>query len=262
MTSLRDGARALEPGALLAALLALWWVASHAGWANRAFLPTPEAVLQSLADGLNFAGPGRGELASFTGHTLRRMVTGWVLASMAGIALGSIIGLSKRARAWLQPMLEFMRPLPASAVLPLAIALFGLSDGAVLCVVVFGAIWPALLSTVQGVASVDPCLREVAAALQLRHRAFVLRIALPHALPDILAGMKLSLTASLILSVVGEMIASQPGLGQAILLAARAFRAGELFAGVVLLGALGLAGNALLALVQRRLLKWQSALLF
>jgi len=145
-------------------------------------------------------------------------------------------------------------------VLPLAIALFGLSDVAVLCVVVFGALWPTLLSTVQGVASIDPCLREVAAALQLRRRAFVLRIALPHALPDILAGMKLSLTASLILSVVGEMIASQPGLGQAILLAARAFRAGELFAGVVLLAALGVAGNALLALVQRRLLKWQGAL--
>jgi ABC-type nitrate/sulfonate/bicarbonate transport system permease component len=69
--------------------------------------------------------------------------------------------------------------------------------------------------------------------------------------------MRLSLTVSLIVSVVGEMIASQPGLGQAILLAARAFRASELFAGIVLLGLIGVASNALLSLAEHRLLKWQ-----
>jgi ABC-type nitrate/sulfonate/bicarbonate transport system permease component len=76
-------------------------------------------------------------------------------------------------------------------------------------------------------------------------------------MPDILAGMRLSLTVSLIVSVVGEMIASQAGLGQAILLAARSFRASELFAGIVLLGLIGFASNALLAVTEKRLLKWQ-----
>ena len=80
---------------------------------------------------------------------------------------------------------------------------------------------------------------------------------LPSAMPDILAGMRLSMTLSLIVAVVGEMMASQPGLGQAILLAARAFRASELFAGIVLLGVIGFAGNALMAMVERKLLRWQ-----
>jgi ABC-type nitrate/sulfonate/bicarbonate transport system permease component len=128
----------------------------------------------------------------------------------------------------------------------------------VLAVVAFGAMWPVLLGTIHGFAAVEPRLLEVSRCLQLGRIDFVLKVGLPNALPDILAGMRLSLTVALIVAVVGEMIASQPGLGQAILLAARAFRASDLFAGIVLLGLIGLASNALLALAERRLLRWQT----
>jgi ABC-type nitrate/sulfonate/bicarbonate transport system permease component len=238
--------------ALLTAVLALWWVASHAGWISRVFLPTPEATLASLQEGLS-----GGELAAFTAATAWRMVLGWLLASAVGVALGVAIGLSATVRAWLQPMLEFIRPLPASALLPLAISIFGLSPAMVLSVVAFGAMWPVLLGTIHGLVSVEPRLQEVARCLGLSRAAYAWKIGLPNALPDILAGMRLALTVALIVSVVGEMIASQPGLGQAILLAARAFRASELFAGIVLLGLIGLASNALLALAERQSLKWQ-----
>jgi ABC-type nitrate/sulfonate/bicarbonate transport system permease component len=230
----------------------MWWTASHAGWVSRVFLPSPEATLASLAEGLS-----SGPLTGFTVATLGRMMAGWLLASLLGIALGLWIGGSATARAWLQPMLEFIRPLPASAVMPPAIAVFGLSPGMVLFVVAFGAMWPVLLATVQGVAGVHLRLKEVSAALQLTRSEFVWRIALPHALPDILAGMRLSMTVSLIVSVVGEMIASQSGLGQAVLLAARSFRASDLFAGVLLLGMIGIVSNAGLAMTERRLLRWQ-----
>ncbi len=238
--------------AVLAALLALWWLASHAGWVSKVFLPTPEATLASLHEGL-----AAGELGAFTAATVGRMLAGWVLAGVAGIGLGALVGSSAAARAWVGPTLEFIRPLPASAVMPLAIAIFGLSSGMVLAVVAFGAMWPVLLGTVHGLVGVHPRLREVAAALQLGRGAFVWKIGLPNAMPDVVAGMRLAMTISLIVSVVGEMIASQPGLGQAILLAARAFRASELFAGIALLGAIGFASNALLALAERRLLRWQ-----
>jgi sulfonate transport system permease protein len=247
----------LESGAVLAALLALWWAASHGAWVSRVFLPTPEATLASLAEGLNLSGNGHGELAAFTWQTVQRMLLGWVLASFAGMALGALVGMSARARTWLLPTLEFVRPLPASAIMPLAIAIFGLGGGMVLFVVAFGAMWPVLLATIHGFANVEPRLREVAAALQLPRRDFLWKVGLPSAMPDILGGMRLSMTVSLIVAVVGEMIASQPGLGQAILLAARSFRASELFAGIALLGALGFASNALLALAEQKLLKWQ-----
>jgi sulfonate transport system permease protein len=239
--------------AVFLALMALWWVASHSGWISRVFLPTPEATLDSLREGM-----GRGDLLAYAWATLTRMVQGWLLASLIGIALGAVIGISATARAWLQPTLEFMRPLPASALLPLAISIFGLSPNMVLSVVAFGAMWPVLLATVHGFAAVEPRLKEVASCLQLSHGAFVWKVGLPNALPDILAGMRLSLTVSLIVSVVGEMIASQAGLGQAILLAARSFRASELFAGIVLLGLIGFASSALLAMFEKRFLKWQN----
>jgi len=241
-------------GAVFAAFIALWWAASHAGWISRVFLPTPEATLASLQEGL----ASGGELIAFMLATTARMLQGWLLASLFGVALGALIGISPTARATLQPTLEFVRPLPASALLPLAIAMFGLSPGMVLFVVAFGALWPVLLATVHGFAAVEPRLVEVARCLQLSRAAFVWKIGLPNALPDILAGMRLSMTVSLIVAVVGEMIASQPGLGQAILLAARAFRASELFAGIALLGVIGFVSNALLALAERKLLNWQS----
>jgi len=254
-----NGGSRSAPGAwigsvgVLLAFVALWWAASHGGWVSRVFLPSPEATLVSLREGLD-----SGELWAFTLATTTRMFEGWLLASMLGVAIGVLIGVSASARSYLQPTLEFIRPLPASALLPLAIAIFGLSPAMVLTVVAFGATWPVLLATIHGLAAVEPRLAEVSRCLQLSRTAFVCKIGLPNALPDILAGMRLSLTVSLIVAVVGEMIASQPGLGQAILLAARAFRASELFAGIVLLGLIGLASNALLSLAERRLLKWQT----
>ena len=238
---------------VLGLFIALWWLASHRQWVNKVFLPTPEATLASLLEGLR-----EGALLQQTADTVQRMLQGWLVACVAGVLLGALIGTSAAARAWLQPMLEFVRPLPASAVMPLAISIFGLGPNMVLFVVAFGAMWPVLLSTLHGFASVEPRLREVAGALQLPARHFIWKIGLPSALPDILAGMRLSLTVSLIVAVVGEMIASQSGLGQAILLAARSFRASELFAGILLLGLIGFAANSLLAAAERRLLRWQS----
>lgn len=238
--------------AVLAAIGGLWWLASHGQWVSRVFLPSPEATWDSLAEGLS-----GGDLGPQTAATVWRMLLGWGLASAMGVLLGALIGSSAAARAWLQPMLEFIRPLPASAVMPLAIAIFGLSGGMVLFVVAFGAMWPVLLATLHGFANVHVRLNEVAQALQLSRLAFVFKLGLPNAMPDILAGMRLALTVSLIVSVVGEMIASQPGLGQAVIMAARAFRASELFAGVVLLGAIGFVSNALLAAAEHHVLRWQ-----
>ena len=175
----RPAAEGLSSLAMLAALGALWWLAAHRGWVSKVFLPTPEAAWQSLAEGL--AG---GELAGYAAATLARMVLGWGLAAALGVLLGALIGSSAAARAWLQPTLEFLRPLPASAVMPLAIAIFGLSGGMVLAVVAFGAMWPVLLATLHGLASVHPRLREVADGLQMGRLAFLWKIGLPQALPD------------------------------------------------------------------------------
>ena len=235
------------------ALLALWALITHRGWVSSVFLPTPGATIDALVSGFSSHA-----LGALTWATVQRMVYGWALASLIGIALGACIGTSAALRTWLTPTLELLRPLPASALVPVMIAFVGLSPAMVLIVIAFGASWPVLLATIQGFASVEPRLREVAQVLRLSRPAFVLNIGLPNAMPDALAGMRMSLTVALILAVVGEMLASQEGLGSAILLAARSFRAADLYAGVALLGLIGLVSNLLLDLAERRALRWKN----
>lgn len=239
--------------AVTAALVALWAAVAGLKLVSPVFLPSPAATWQALSAGFT-----RGELLALSAGTVERMVYGWALASLAGIALGAVIGSSRVLREWLAPTLELMRPLPASAIVPVVIAFVGLSPAMVLIVVVFGSVWPVLLATVHGFASVEPRLHEVSRVLGLSRPAYVWKVGLPNALPDALAGMRIALTVALILAVVGEMLASQQGLGTAILLAARSFRSADLFAGVVLLGAIGLASNALLTLAERQLLRWKN----
>uniref|UniRef100_UPI00310131B8 ABC transporter permease n=1 Tax=Neorhizobium sp. EC2-8 TaxID=3129230 RepID=UPI00310131B8 len=216
------------------------------------FLPGPDRAWRSLVMGFT-----TGDLGVKFLSTVERMFWGWLIASFLGIVLGAAIGTSPRLRAYIAPTLEFLRPLPASATIPLAIAMLGLSDGMVLAVIAFGALWPVLLATVHGFAAVEPRLYEVAQALKLSRPAVIFKIALPSASPDILAGMRLGLTVALILAVVCEMIAGRDGLGNWILLAARSFRAPDLYAGVILLGLLGYLTSIVIGAVEGRLLSWR-----
>ncbi len=223
------------------------------GVVSRVFVPSPQAAVQSVWWGFTQGNLGRDTLA-----TILLMLQGWLVASVVGIAIGSAIGIWKPARETLGPILEFLRPLPASAIIPVAIALFGLGSSMVIGVVAFGSIWPVLLATIYGFSTVDPRLREVSAALNLSPLAFIRKIGLPNAVPDILSGMRLSLTVALILAVVTEMLAGQRGLGTAVLLAGRSFNSADLFAGLIVLALVGWLSSAVLQALERYLLRWQS----
>jgi ABC-type nitrate/sulfonate/bicarbonate transport system permease component len=229
-----------------------WYAVTALGIVSRVFVPSPAAAFGSLSRGVL-----EGDLPSQALATVKLMINGWLLSSVVAIVLGAAIGISAIARQTLEPILEFMRPLPASAVIPVAIALFGLTPGMMLGVVAFGSLWPALLATVHGFANVEPRLGEVARSLQLSRMAFILKIGLPNAVPDILAGMRLSLTVALILAVIVEMLAGHAGLGTAILLAGRAFHSDDMFAGLILLALIGLVSNGVLRAFERKLLRWR-----
>jgi ABC-type nitrate/sulfonate/bicarbonate transport system permease component len=200
----------------------------------------------------------RGELAGFVLLTLKHVLLGWLLASLVGIGVGLAIGMSATARMYLLPTLEFFRPLPASTLFPVAIAAFGLTETMLLSVIAFGALWPTLLATIDGVVGVRPRLQEVAQLLALGRWRFAFQVALPSAMPQILSGMRLSLTIALILSVTGEMVSGTEGLGRWILLQARGFRAADVFAGVLLFGVIGYLSAQAITLVEARVLRWRA----
>lgn len=238
--------------AFAAALLLLWQVLADARLISPIFFPAPARAIGELA-----ARIADGSLWPSLGATVLRMILGWVLASVVGVALGGMIGASARLRAYIEPTLEFVRPLPASAIIPVAILFLGLSEAMSVSVIAFGAIWPVLLSSIYGFATVRVRLLEVATALEMRRMEILRTIALPSAMPDILSGLRVSLAIALILAVVTEMQASLPGLGRDIFLAQRNFRSGELYAGLIVLGITGFLANYVLQRAERRLLRWR-----
>ena len=237
-----------------AGFVTLWQLIANLKLVSPVFLPGPDRAWASLVRGFT-----SGDLLAKTIGTLEHMAYGWLLASIAGIALGAMIGSSKTMRSYVAPSLEFLRPLPVSAIIPVAIALFGLTQGMALFVIAFGAIWPMLLATVHGFAAVEPRLYEVARSLNMSRPAVIFKIALPSASPDIISGMRLSLTVALILAVVCEILAGLDGLGHWILLSARAFRSADLFAGVILLGVIGYITALAMSVIEQRLLRWRTS---
>jgi ABC-type nitrate/sulfonate/bicarbonate transport system permease component len=239
-------ASSLPSLAFAVALIVAWQFVAESRIVSPVFFPAPSRAFEVL--GARFAD---GSIWPSIGATSLRMLFGWAFASLLGVVVGAAIGSSAMARDFLEPTLEFLRPLPASAVIPVAILFLGLSNEMSISVIAFGAIWPVLLSSVYGFGSLQVRLREVSAALGLN------RIEFPAALPDILSGVRVSLAICLILAVVTEMQASLPGLGRDIFLAQRNFRSADLYAGLIILGSIGFIANHVLLQIERRLLKWR-----
>lgn len=237
---------------VLLLLIGLWQLGSNAGVIPQAFFPGPDRSFGTLFEQLGTSG----FWFAFT-ETVRRMFYGFVLASVVGVALGTALGSSPAVRDYIEPTLELVRPLPASAVIPVFVLMLGLNERMIIAVIAFGSIWPALLGTVHGFKTVDPRLFEVSRILHLSRLEMIWKIALPNALPDIFAGLRLALTVSLILAVVTEMLSGSNGLGHNIILAARSFRSADLFAGIIVLGAIGYVTSAVLERVEHYMLRWR-----
>ncbi|MBL0423359.1 ABC transporter permease [Ramlibacter sp. AW1] len=235
-----------------ASVLLLWQLLAATEFISPLFFPSPGRTLSEL-----WAQASDGRLWAPLLASTQRMVLGWLVASLLGVVAGALIASSRTVHQLFNPLLEFLRPLPAAAVIPVAILAFGLSDRMSTAVIAFGSIWPVLLASVHGFSAVDERLHEVSRALRMPMVARFWKVALPSALPDILAGARVGLAVALILAVVTEMQASLPGIGQNLLMAQRAFRTPELYAGVVVLGLLGFVASALLTGIERRMLRWR-----
>lgn len=231
------------------ALVAWWWFGS----ANSTSIYFPP--LAGIAEAFN-------ELWLFERWpsdvlpSLQRMGIGYALSVVVGILLGVLIGYSRFARQTLAPYIDFLRSIPPAAVLPLAIVLFGIGDGMKIFVVVFGAIWPILLNTADGVRSVDQTLLNTMRAFNVPTSRTISRVIIPAALPQVFAGLRTSLSLAIILIVVSELTTSTNGLGYFILNAQRTFAITDMWSGILLLGFIGVGFNIVFVAVERIALRW------
>ena len=190
--------------------------------------------------------------------SLERLLAGWLLAVVLGIALGTAIGLRRNLADYLNPIVEFLRSLPPPALIPPFLVVLGIGSGMKIVLIAVGVVWPILLNTIDGVRTVDPTLLDTGRAFQVGRLRRLTMIVLPAAAPKIFAGLRLSLSLSLILMVISEMVAASAGIGYQIVQAQRSFAMTQMWAGILLLGVLGYALNSGLLIFERRALAWHS----
>ena len=191
--------------------------------------------------------------------SLWRLLLGYGISVALGIGVGLMLGTFRLARQAVQPVAEFLRALPAVAVIPFGMLVFGTGDAAKVFIIVLGAIWPILLNTVDGVRGVEPGMLEMARAYNLGRWPRMREVVIPAAMPRVVAGMRTSLSIAIILMVVSEMVASRNGIGYFVLWAQRRFAIADMWAGIVLLGIIGYVANFVFVRAERRLLRWHRA---
>lgn len=241
------------PGTL-AVLLALggWEILSRSGVVNRALLPPPSVVLDTLLVVMK----SRAFLTPLL-HTMTLMFAGYAIACVLGVAFGIAMGRSEAIHNLFEPLAEMIRPIPKPALIPPLFLFFGIGVKTMLIIVVLAAFFPVLINTIQGVRGVDVTLVNTARTFRLSQTALTLKVILPAALPMIMTGMRVSLGLALTLTILAEMLAGESGIGYLILDMQRAFQIRQMYAWVVVLAVIGVALNALFEWVERRALPWR-----
>ena len=188
--------------------------------------------------------------------SLYRMANGYVFATLVGITIGILVGSYRPVYKLLDPVLQFMRATPPTAIIPVGILLIGIGDQMKIVVIAFGAMWPIVLNAADGARLVPFERLDTARIFGLGKFETLVRVILPSASPMIAAGMRTGLSISLILIVVSEMIGSTDGLGYYILQAQRTFAIPEMYGGIVFLAILGYTLNMGFLQVEQRVLAW------
>lgn len=244
--------RRILRGALIPApVFLLWEAGSRAGILPMDTLSRPSDVALAFARAL-----ADGSIPLATWQTIEAALFGFAIAAAAGILLGVILGLSPLLERTAGPSIEALRPIPAVALAPLTLLLFGFGLRMEAAVVAFACVWPVLLVTIAAVRGIEPRLLEVARVLGLSFVSRLRKIILPAALARILVGLRVSLSISLIVAVTVEIIMNPRGLGYGMIVASQSLKPDLMYAQLLWLGLLGWGLNAVLT---RALGQWHGA---
>ena len=236
---------------LVVAFLALWQISSSRGWINPAVFPPLDVIVSALWGNIS-----SGALVDDIAISLQRAGIAFAAAVAVGIPLGLVMGQARIVEQALDPLFQFFRQTSALALYPVFILLLGLGETSKVFVIFWATLFPLLLSTIGGVKEVDTKLIEMARTYGAGRFATFRRVVLPASVPAIFVGLRLSATTALLLLIAAEMIGANKGIGFQVMNAQYNFQIPLMFAAILLLALLGLAANAVLVLLQRRLCRW------
>jgi NitT/TauT family transport system permease protein len=236
----------------LLVVIALWQLAGSLGLVNSLFLPTPSAIVRAI---WNLAASGA--LWHHLSASLMRIGSGWILGTIAGVAVGFAIGLFNHARSIGITFISALFPIPKIALLPLLILWLGIGEEPKIATIALGVFFSTAISVYSGVDAVPRNLIRMAQSFNVPFATIVRRVIWPGALPSILAGFRITASVALLLVVSAEMIGAEYGIGAFVLQAGNLMQTDQLLAGVVILSLFGLAVGKLINLLETRLLHWR-----
>jgi ABC-type nitrate/sulfonate/bicarbonate transport system permease component len=252
--------RLLRGNALLgvggfATFLALLELVPRSGLVSPDYLPPASRIAATLTDLV-------AEPAFWTalGDTVQGWFIGLAIAVTLGVVVGFVVGTVPVLREFTASTIEFLRPIPSVALIPLAVLVFGTELRSVLLLVVYAAFWQVLVQVLYGVQDVDPVAQETARTFGLNRWARLRHVTWPTALPYVLTGVRLAAAVALILAITAELVIGAPGLGNEIGTAQSSGAIPRMYALVVVTGLLGVAVNVLARQLERWLLSWHPSL--
>lgn len=240
-----------QGAAAVLAVVAVWQLASATGLLPASTLPSAIAVLIEWGHLLT-GGAYWGAVL----NTLTSALLGLLLAVAIGVIAGAIIGRVRFVRESTWFLVEFLRPIPPVAMIPLALLLWGPTETMKLVLIAYGALWPFLIQIIYGVTQVDGSLLRMAKSYRLSPMTTTMHVIFPAMLPFAATGVRVSASIALIVSVVTEIVGGAPGLGRDIVLAQSADQLPQVYALILTTGVLGVAMNSAFALIEKPLLFW------
>jgi ABC-type nitrate/sulfonate/bicarbonate transport system permease component len=232
-------------------LLALWEAVVRAGLIPETSIPPATSAIGELASQVSQAAMWKA-----VGNTLEGWVIGLGLAVLLGVPAGILIGSSRWAYRALRVPIEFLRPIPSVALIPLAVLVYGTGLQSKVFLATFASFWPLLIQTIYGVQDVDPVATDTARAFQLGRFERLWRITVPSAVPYIATGIRIASAVALILCVTAELVIGSAGLGREINSASSGGNVDLMYAMIIATGLLGWLLNIAATMVERRVLHW------
>jgi ABC-type nitrate/sulfonate/bicarbonate transport system permease component len=235
------------------AVIVVWELGCRFGFISTIALAPPSQAFGAIMDLVH-----TGMLWKHLGLSLYRLIAGWTLGTLLGIAVGIMIGLFSLVRAGLMPLVSALFPVPKIALLPLFVVWFGIGEGSKIATILFGTFFPTVIATYSGIDNIDRNLIRMGQSFGLSWLSIVRKIIFPGALPSILAGFRISASIAIVLLVAAEMLGARYGIGAYILEAGALFAIDKLIAGVALLSLIGLAIAWLIGRAEKHFLDWRT----
>jgi ABC-type nitrate/sulfonate/bicarbonate transport system permease component len=229
-------------------------VVPRLGLVSPRYLPPFSSMIAALVDEAGTAAFWQAFL-----DTVKSWAYGLAVAASAGVVAGIVIGSVRFLREITASTIEFLRPIPSVALIPLAVILYGADIRSTLVLVVYASFWPVLLQVLHGMQDVDPVARDTALSYRFTAWTRIRHLLWPTALPYVMTGVRLAAAVALILAITGELVIGSPGLGREIMVARSGDAVATVYALLIVIGSFSVVVNAAFRTLERRVLSWHTS---